>query len=152
MILSDAMRECLETADVHMARELWRKAAPHLPQPKDDAEALKTIHYARTVSDAISTPLRCYSHCWLTERGLPSGLPDHLRQRAERVYPRIVSSVGLAVRMRNPEEAAAGVEIRKVMEQAVLEADADGRLTDSPFVKLRVEEARAKERKKLFGR
>jgi hypothetical protein len=54
--------------------------------------------------------------------------------------------------MRNPEEAAAGVEIRKVMEQAVLEADADGRLTDSPFVKLRVEEARAKERKKLFGR
>src|SRR3954467_7435744 len=152
MPLSDAMRECLETADVHSARELWRRAAPHLPQPKDDAEALKTIHYARTVSEAISDPLRCYSHCWLTERGLPSGLPDRLKQRAERVYPQIASAVGLAVQMRNAEEALAGVEIRKAMEYAVLEADADGRLTDSPFVKMRVEEARAKERRKLFGR
>lgn len=152
MSLSDAMRECLEKADVHSARELWRKAAPHLPQPKDDAEALKTIHYARTVSEAISDPLRCYSHCWLLDNGLPSGLPDRLKARAERVYPRIASAVGLAVQMRNAEEALAGVEIRKAMEYAVLEANADGRLTDSPFVKMRVEEARAKERRKLFGR
>lgn len=152
MLLSDAMRTCLETADVHTARELWAKAAPHLPQPKDDVEALKTIHYARTVSEAISVPLRCYSHSWLTERGLPSGLPDHLKQRAERVYPRIASAVGLAVRMRNPEEAPAGVEIRKAMEYAVLEAEADRRLVDSPFVKRRIEEARARERKALFGR
>jgi hypothetical protein len=152
MILSDAMRECLEMADAHNARELWAKAAPHLPQPKDDAEALRTIHYARTVSESISDTLRCYSHCWLLDHGLPSGLPDRLKTKAEQVYPRIASAVGLAVRMRNPEEASAGIEIRKAMEYAVHEAEADGRLTDSPFVKLRVEEARAKERKALFGR
>jgi hypothetical protein len=152
MSLSEAMRECLETADVHNARELWNKAAPHLPQPKDDAEALKTIHYARTVSGAIRDPLRCYSHRWLEEQGLPSGLPDRLKPKADRLYPRIASAVGLAVQMRNPAEAGGGVEIRKAMEYAVLEAEADGRLTDSPFVKLRVEEARAKERRKLFGR
>jgi hypothetical protein len=152
MILSDVMRECLETADVHSARELWRKAAPHLPQPKDDDEALRTIHYARTCSDAISTPARCYSHCWLTERGLPSGLPDRLKKRAERIYPRIVSAVGVAVRMRNPEEAPAGLEIRKAMVNAVLEAEADGRLTDSQHVRRRIAEARLKERKALFGR
>jgi hypothetical protein len=140
MSLSEAMRECLETADVHNARELWAKAAPHLPQPKDDEDALKTIHYARTVSGAIRDSLRCYSHLWLEEQGLPSGLPDRLRPNVDRLYPR------------NPAEAGGGVEIRKAMEYAVLEAEADGRLTDSPFVKLRVEEARAKERRKLFGR
>lgn len=152
MDLSVAMRECLETANAHDARELWAKAAPHLPQPKDDAEALKTIHYARTVSEAISDSLRCYSHCWLLDHGLPSGLPDRLKAKAEQVYPRIASAVGLAVRMRDVGEAPAGIEIRKAMEHAVLEAEADGRLTDSPFVKRRVEEARAKERRKLFGR
>lgn len=152
MILSDAMRECLEKADAHNANELWRKACPHLPPAKDDAEALKTIHYARTISGSIRDSLRCYSHRWLEERGLPSGLPDCLKPKADRLYPRIASSVGLAVRMRNPEEAPAGIEIRKAMEYAVLEAEADGKLTDSPFVKCRVEEARAKERKALFGR
>jgi hypothetical protein len=152
MILSEAMRECLETADVHNVRELWRKAAPHLPQPRDDEEALETLHYARTVSGAISDSLRCYSHRWLEERGLPSGLPDQLKPRADRLYPRIVSAVGVAVCMRNPEEAPAGLEIRKAMVNAVLDAEADGRLTDSPYVRLRIAEARAKERRKLFGR
>lgn len=152
MSLSKAMRECLETADAHNARELWAKAAPHLPQPKDDEEALKTIHYARTISGAIRDSFRCYSHRWLEERGLPSGLPDRLKPKADRLYPRVAASVGLAVRMRRPEEALAGVEIRKAMEYSVLEADADGRLADSPFVKLRIEEARAKERKALLGR
>jgi hypothetical protein len=42
-------------------------------------------------------------------------------------------------------------EIRGAMEDAVLEAEADGRLTDAPFVKGRMMEARAKARKILFG-
>jgi hypothetical protein len=38
------------------------------------------------------------------------------------------------------------------MEGAVMDADADGKLTDSPFVKARMYEARDKERRALFGR
>jgi hypothetical protein len=152
MSLSEAMRECLEKADAHNIRELWAKAAPHLPQPKDEAEALKTIHYARTVSGSIHDSLRCYSHRWLEERGLPSGLPDQLKPKADRLYPRVVSAVGVAVRMRNPEEASAGLEIRKAMVNAVLELEADGRLNDIDYGRERITDARLKERRKLFGR
>jgi hypothetical protein len=152
MSLSEAMRECLEKADAHNARELWAKAAPHLPQPKNDVEALKTIHYARTVSESIHKSLRCYSHHWLEEQGLPSGLPDYLKPIADRLYPHIVSAVGIAVRMRNPEEASAGLEIRKAMVNAVLELEADGRINDINYGRGRITDARLKERRKLFGR
>lgn len=148
---SDAMRRCLEELDVPAARSLWRQMAPHLPQPKDDAEALVCLHRARTEARSMPLRLRAYSHRWLTDAGWPSGLPDALRPRAERMYPKVASAVGIAVKMRDPAFAAAAAEIRGAMEYVVLEADADGRLEDARFVRGRMQEARIKARKQLFG-
>lgn len=148
MDFSAAMRQVLVECDVTGARRLWAEYAPHLSQPQNDTEALVCLHRARTEASSIKLPLRAYSHRWLLERGWPSGLPEELKPKAERLYPRIVSAVGIGVKSAHPEVAS---EIRGAMEYAVLEAEADRRLTDSPFVKGRMMEARAKVRKKLFG-
>jgi hypothetical protein len=143
-----AMRQVLVECDVSGARRLWAEYAPHMPQPQNDAEALVCLHRARTEAASIALRLRAYSHRWLVDNGWPSGLPDELRPKAERLYPRIALSVGIGVKSVYPDVAA---EIRSAMEDAVLEAEADGRLTDAPFVKGRMMEARAKARKILFG-
>jgi hypothetical protein len=143
-----AMRQVLVECDVSGARRLWAEYAPHMPQPQDDAEALVCLHRARTEAASLALRLRAYSHRWLVDHDWPSGLPDELRPKAERLYPRIASSVGIGVKSAYPEVAS---EIRGAMEDAVLEAEADGRLTDAPFVKGRMMEARAKARKILFG-
>ena len=143
-----AIRQVLVERDVAGVRRLWAEYAPHMPQPKDDAEALVCLHMARTQAATLAIELRAYSHRWLFDRGWPSGLPDELKPKAERLYPKIASAVGIGVKSIYPEVAS---EIRGAMEYAVLEADADGRLTDAPFVKSRMMEERAKVRKKLFG-
>jgi hypothetical protein len=142
------MRQVLVECDVFGARRLWAEYAPHMPQPKDDAEALVCLHRARTESASIALRLRAYSHRWLVDHGWPSGLPDELKPMVERIYPAVAAAVGIAVKSAHPEVAT---EVRGAMEAAVLEADADGRLTDVPFVKRRMLEARAKARKRLFG-
>jgi len=43
------------------------------------------------------------------------------------------------------------VAVEGAMRDAVLEAEAEGRLTDAPFVKARMSEARTFAVKKLFG-
>ena len=144
------LRACLETMDVDGVRRLWAAVSPHLAQPKDDEEAIATMHIARTGSESIHKHLRCYSHSWLTERGLPSHLPDQLKPLADRLYPRIVSAVGIAVKARNPDYQPAADEIRKAMEVAVMEADADGRLTDDEYVRQRMREARKRTIDKLY--
>jgi hypothetical protein len=83
------------------------------------------------------------------ERGYPSLLPDELRPRAQRIYPVIASGVGIAVRSKYREIKLA---VEGAMRDAVLEAEAAGRLTDAPFVKARMSEARTLAVKKLFGR
>ena len=150
-MLSDDMRRCLETLDIAGARRIWEHLAPHLPPIENDNAVLSALHAARTHAQSVDEPLRLYSHRWLEDRGLPSGLPDHLKPKADRLYPRVVSAVGIAVRASSPELAPAGIEIRTAMEHAVLEADADGRLNDDDFVKARMADARFKARKKLFG-
>jgi hypothetical protein len=146
------LRRCMEALDVPGMRALWAKQSPHLDQPKSDEDALVALHMARTGSEFLAFKHRAYSHAWLSERGLPSQLPDRLKPRAERLYPRAVSAVGISFRVRDPLLKPAYDMIRGAMEGAVLEADADGRIEDSPFVKARMNEAKDKERRALFGR
>jgi hypothetical protein len=107
------------------------------------------IHMARTQTEAVRFKLRAYSHAWLMERGYPSLLPDELRPRAQRIYPVVASGVGIAVRSKYEEVKVA---VEGAMRDAVLEAEAEGRLIDAPFVRARMSEARRVAIRKLFGR
>lgn len=146
-----AFRDALEAGDVAGLRALHAHVAPHLPAPKDDAEAQVTLHMARTASSAISLKARAWSHRWLTERGLPSQLPDRLKPSAEQICPRKVGAVGISVNFGSGDLAPAGKLIRGAMEDAVNEAYADRR-TDPVFVSRRMAEARTREARALFGR
>lgn len=123
-------------------RALWAKVSPHLPQPASDAEALATIHRARTEARSIPLRLRAYSHRWLIDHALPSGLPDELKPRAERMYPRIVRAVGIAVRGISEAGRERAVLVREAMVDAVENAYADG-ITDSARVRALMTKARA---------
>jgi hypothetical protein len=149
MTHADEFARCLVTCDVPGMRRLWRHVSPHLSQPANDHETLIAIHHARTQADSFSLRLRAYSHAWLVDHGYPSGLPDELRPAAQRMYPVIQHAVGIAVRSKYPEVQTT---VMNAMSGAVLEAEADGRLTDSPFVKRRMMEERGFAIRKLFGR
>jgi len=139
---SAEFRRCLVDCDTVGIRKLWAHVSPHLPQPQDDDQALVTIHHARTQAQSLPLKLRAYSHRWLTERSLPSGLPDELKPSAERLYPRIVSAVGIAVKpfRQSADHAKA---LQGAMSDAVADAYADGR-QEPEFVKARMREARDK--------
>ena|SRR5690242_9128453 len=147
-----AFQALLEAGDVDGLRKAWLKAAPHLPQPASREVAETTMHYARTTGATISFEKRAYSHAWLTERSLPSGLPDNLRPKAERMYPRVASTVGISVNARSPFLQPIVGEVREAMQDAVLEAEADGKLDDVQHVKARMAEARDKTYRALAGR
>jgi hypothetical protein len=135
-----AFRRCLVDLDVVGVCELWFHVAPGLPQPRNNEEALVTLHHARTQAHSIPHRLRCYSHAWLRERGLPSGLPDGLRAKADRMYPRRVEAVGIAVKaLSGDHERARAVE--RAMSDAVAECYAAG-VTDPVVVKARMDAAR----------
>jgi hypothetical protein len=111
------MRRCLMECDCHGIRALWRHISPHLPQPETDEEALKTLHLARTLTRSIPVRYRMYSHAWLRDHDLPSGLPDKLRPKAERIYPPVVEAVGIATKNNHAVARA----IRKAMEDVVMD-------------------------------
>lgn len=135
-----AMRQAIEDGDVETARTIMAQAMPHLPQPQSKEHAAATLHYARTQIAAMPFAKRAYSHAWLTERGLPSALPDHLRPGAERMYPRVVDAVGIAVKSSRPDF---GLALRNAMNDAVMNCYADNE-TEPKFVSARILEARAK--------
>ena len=139
---------CLEAMDVAGMRRLWGRVAPQFAQ-HDDAGMVAAIHLARTKSELVRFNLRAWSHAWLIDHGYPSLLPDELKPRAQRIYPVIASGVGISVNSQYPEVKSA---VTLAMTNAVLEAEADGRLTDAPFVRGRMQAARAYAVKKLFGR
>jgi hypothetical protein len=143
-------RAALEAGDFKELRRISEQAEPHLPR-LSDAQAEKVMHDARTRAESMPLPKRLWSHRWLTERGHDSGLPDRLRPSGEQVCPRIVSAVGISVKTSSQIIAPAAEAIRNEMEMAVREADADGRLEDSPFVKARILEARQRALKQLLG-
>jgi hypothetical protein len=115
---SAAFRRCLIELDVIGLCGLWFQVAPGAPQPKNNDEALITLHYARTQAESIPDKLRCYSHAWLSERGMPSGLPGRLKPKAARLYPHKVEAVGVAVKART----AASEPIARAMEKAMSDA------------------------------
>jgi hypothetical protein len=141
MSYADAFRRCLIDLDVVGMCDLWFRVAPHLPQPRNNDEALVTIHCARTQTESIPLGLRCYSHAWLCERGLPSGLPDRLKPMASRLYPHQVKAVGIAVKAMSTASVPLARAIEKAMSTAVLECYADG-VTDVDLIRGRMNEAR----------
>jgi hypothetical protein len=146
----DAFRQCLLDVDVVTMRKLWAYVAPHLPQPGSDEDMIISIHHARTLANSISFRPRAYSHAWLTERGIPSGLPDDMRPRAERMYPRVVPGVGLSVNYSSPDFKPVKIAVQTAMENAIREVHADGKILDSPLVKQRMAEARKRVFKELL--
>ena len=139
-------RAILIEADAAKARAAWATIAPHLPQPLTDLEALMCLHMARTRADTIDDRKRFYSHRWLLDHGLPSGLPDHLRPSAERMYPRKVDAVGVAVSSSFSEVAAA---VSTAMSNAVFDCYANGD-RDPLIVRPQMMAARARERRGLM--
>lgn len=150
MAKQDDFREALEAGDVRRLRRMWSSFCPHLPQPRTAEQAETVMHHARTQAENISFKARAWSHRWLTERELPSGLPDQLKPQAERVYPRVVEAVGISVNIKNPLLKPVGAAVQRAMGDAVEEAYADRR-TDPVFVKARMQEARERTFKALLG-
>ena len=144
-MISAALRQCLIDLDVSGVRALARETWPLVPQPKGDEGFTVGIHQMRTREQTVPPKYRYYSHCWLTERGLPSQLPDRLKQSAERMYPKVVDSVGVAVRSK-VQEIKDAIEGRMVY--AVEDCYANGD-RDPSIVKPQMMAARAQERKAL---
>ena len=151
---SDEMTRCLATCDVAGIRRLWKHISPHLPQPTSDREALATIHYARTINHTFAFKLRAYSHAWLLGEGLPSGLPDELKPKAERMFPCVVEAVGIAVGGASELGRAIAPLVRGAMSDAVLDvyADSKNRSPNVSVVKARMAEARTATVKRLLGK
>jgi hypothetical protein len=133
---------CLEELDVAAATALWPVVFPGQPVPNSDGITI-FLHYARTESQAMPLRLRVYSHRWLTERGMPSGLPDELRQKADRLYPRIVEAVGVGVKAFSEATVPLARAIERAMSDAVADCYANGD-RDPAIVKARMDEARAR--------
>lgn len=144
------LRAILKDLDIVAMRAFDRVHNPHLPA-QDDDQIRVSMHAARTACESLPFALRAYSHSWLTERGLPSLLPDHLKPKAQRLYPVIAVGVGIAVKSRSPHMREAVKEIRIAMEDAVKEAVEDRQLNDSVYVKGRMMAARSKAVHRLFG-
>lgn len=139
------MRRCLEDLDVAGARRLWALAAPHVPQDATDAQLLVTLHMARTAAESIDLRRRAYSHRWLLDNGHPSQLPDPLKPRAERLYPRVVDAVGVAALSKYPQVAR---EVGGAMIDVIENSYADGE-TDPTIVRPRMMEARRLAQRRL---
>jgi hypothetical protein len=138
-----AFRRCLIDLDVVGIREMWAQVAPYLPQPSNEHEAWITLHYARTQAESIPDRARCYSHAWLCERSLPSGLPDRLKAKADRLYPREVKAVGIAVKAMSSRNEPYARAVERAMSDAVIECYADG-VADVDVIKARMAAARAR--------
>jgi hypothetical protein len=148
---SYAIRRCLDDCDVARLRGMWAKFAPAAPQPSSDKQVLAAIHYARTLGDEFSIRQRAYSHSWLLGEGLPSGLPDELRPRAERLCPVKKTSVGISVNLRSRILQPAKPLVVKAMSDAVMECYEDGKQDDAPLIRKRMFEAKDREMMRLFG-
>lgn len=144
MLHTAEVRRCLVECDVAQLRKLWAHIAPNMPQPKTDAEALAALHMARTQTVSIAFRARAYSHRWLVDHSLPSGLPDHLRPKAERTFPGVVNAVGVSSQG-GPgyRKSAFNRAVEQVMADAVRETYADGHEHQPHIVKARILEKRA---------
>jgi hypothetical protein len=145
-----AFRQALAAGDVKALRAIWAADMPHLPQPQSDADAEIVMHRTRTETACLPLDARAWSHRWLTERSLPSGLPDALKPKAERLYPVVQEGVLIGVKARSEIFRPAAAEIQRAMENAVADAYAERR-TDPAFVSAQMKAARERTAKALFG-
>lgn len=150
MTLADEFRAALAAGDIAWLRRFWAEVMPDMPQPESDADAEIVMHRARTEAASLPLKARAWSHRWIEERSYPSGLPDELRPKAERIYPVKAEGVLISVNARNPYLKPAAIEIRRAMEDAVNDAYAEGR-TEPAFVRQRMEEARGRAYRQLLG-
>jgi hypothetical protein len=139
-------RNILVSLDIDGAVSFWSQLFPGHPVPASRKEVLVAMHMARTSASSINFQERAYSHHWLQDHNFPSLLPDPLKPRAERLYPKLVGGVGISVNSKYPVVRNA---IQGAMTNAVLEAYADGHEDDPETVKKRMLEARQRERKGL---
>lgn len=146
MALAEEFRACLEVCDVDTLLRIWAQTHPHLPAPKNREQALIVMHHARTVANSVSERGRFYSHAWLRERLLPSGLPDHMKPKAERLYPVKVGAVGVSVSALNGQKTERHLFVEKRMSLAVEDAYANGD-RDPVLVKKLMMDAKAKAQK-----
>lgn len=147
---SNNFRSLLENCDVEGLRNIWKNIFPHMPQPENYEQAEIVMHHARTTAESMSFRARAYSHRWLTERDIPSGLPDKMKPKAERLYPVIADVVGISLNTNSEYLRPALIEVRKSMEDAVLDSYADGN-KDPIHIQNRMNEARKKTMRALFG-
>lgn len=146
-----AFRNLLEAGDVDGLRRFWREVMPNMPQPETRDAAEMQMHMARTSSFSLPLKHRAYSHRWLSDRELPSQLPDNLRPKAERMYPRVVEAVGISVNTNSEYIRPALIEVRGAMEDAVEDCFANGD-REPELVRRHMFEARKRTFKALFGR
>lgn len=146
MNISAEIRRCLVDLDIDGIVRVWSRLHPNQPIPPTRAEVLITLHISRTSAISVPFRLRAYSYRYLTDNGYPSLLPDRLKPRAERLYPRSEHSVGISVNSKYP---AVKFGIQTAMENAVLEAYADGHSDDPEKVRQRMMEARRREQRGL---
>lgn len=137
---------CMAELDVPQARRLFAVVMPHLPQPASDDAMLVQLHMARTQCPALSDRARFYSYRWLSDRGLPDQLPDHMRPAAERMFPKITDAVGIACGASSELLRPVALEMRGAMSDVVLEHYADGE-KNPDIIRPRMLEARRKVQK-----
>ncbi len=139
------MQRIIREIDGEAAIKLHKHIFPHLPPPANVTEAIKSLHIARTAMKTATNKERFYSHCWLRDYnlGFLSQLPDVLKPSAEKMYPIVARSVGIAVKSAQ-EGDPMGIAVRGVMEDAVRETYADGHGDDPKIVKGRMMEMRAR--------
>lgn len=77
-------------------------------------------------------------------------LPDRLKAKAERLYPKTVNAVGISINFSIKELKPAGLLIQKAMSDVVENMYADN-IQDPVRVRTAMFEEGRKERKKLFG-
>lgn len=141
----------LEAGDVDACRAHWAKHAPHLPQSENREQAEIVMHSARTMTQGLTLRARAYSHRWLCERGLPSSLPDDLKPKAERIYPRVVEGVLISVLNGAGPMHAAKELVEADIAEVVADAYARGK-TDPAYISGLMADAKERSIRSLFGR
>lgn len=123
---------CLIDLDVRQIRRLWQHIAPGMSQPKNDAEALYTMHLARTtMKTGIPKHLVEYSKRWLNERrtmsivenavGISVNAPAHRAKQAGNMREAMQDSVFDSLRAGIDLDLEA-VEVRRRMNIAARKA------------------------------
>lgn len=144
-------RLLLEQGDVEGCRRYWHKHAPGMPQLATYEQAEVSMHMARTAARSVKFALRAYSHRWLTERRLPSQLPNSLKPAAERICPIVIEAVGVSVNFTSPYLAPAAAEVQGAMNAVIEDCFANGD-RDPVLVRSRMSEAKDRTMRQLFGK